>query len=142
MDYSLGRLKPSETKSIEGHLKRCEDCRLVLEEERVLCRQLGELPMVSPANDVWALIRSSIRPRSSVFNLLRTRVAKLVAVTAVTAIVAVTLVNVRFGEQGTVVDKETVQAVTAIMMQTDRNTTDDPLGSNRDAFVGVIDEGI
>lgn len=57
-EYLRGNCAPRLTKAIEQHLKRCTECRNMLEEERALLHLLREEPAELPA---WAWERVQAR---------------------------------------------------------------------------------
>ncbi len=151
LDYSKGRLTASESKKIREHLQKCAECATLLDEEIAFSNMLSSIPKQSPANDVWALVRSRIKPRRSLSNrvisIFRTRIfiraAALIACAA--SFLGFYILSGRNVDNNTV--KPTPVTVNQQQKQTEPETStllvkwsDDPVGDHTDATLKIIEE--
>jgi hypothetical protein len=92
---------------------------------------------------MWTLVRSQIRPKVTVWTLLRTKTAKLATAAVATAAVVLTMVSMRPEPELTAKDKNSIHEVTVIMttLQQHQVNIDDPLKNNTDALAAAIEEG-
>src|SRR5579864_3644933 len=60
LPYVDGRLKASEMKEMEAHLKTCAACELRVNEFRALSGLLDELPRIEPSDAFYARVRARV----------------------------------------------------------------------------------
>ncbi len=62
-DYLDSELSPREVRTLESHLKECEDCQQALRELREIVRAARQLPAVEPSPTVWDSIAANLDAR-------------------------------------------------------------------------------
>lgn len=74
--YVNGTLDPDAAAMVESHLAACADCRREAEAERILCRDVAELPVAAEQDWVAPSTRPDRRPvHTAPFAFLRRRVS-------------------------------------------------------------------
>jgi len=127
-------------KAVRAHLAECPECAALVQGELDLVARLGSVPMVSPENDVWALIRARTRPR--LFrDFGRTRVAaalapfyRFAALATVLIVLAYSLFSLFSNGAGHTTKPDGVQ--TGMLVQ----WSDDPVGTHTSELVSFIDD--
>lgn len=93
--YLDSELSPERGAAVRGHLRTCDECRLVFEEERALIDAAAQLPVLDPPDAIWQGIEARIAQEEVKDSLerpawrwlrLRWQPVALVSVAACTAI--------------------------------------------------------
>jgi anti-sigma factor RsiW len=139
----MGRASGPEARVIRDHLKTCKECEALLREEMAFAARLSAVPMVEPANDVWALVRAKTKPRRLSISawLGRTRsvdalAKRLAAAVAVIGVAAVTLYSVTLNQPDTGQEPVATSGNSVVSVK----WSDDPLGGHREVLVECIDK--
>jgi len=142
LDYSRGTLSVSEKSEIREHLKTCDECSAVLQDEMALDIMFKSVPTTEPSGDVWQKVESRITASSPgllqrLRNMAGMRIFKATGAIAVTAAL-LAVITIQFHPQARnaneyIAPPQTVAANVSVKW------TDDPAGDNSDAMAKYIE---
>lgn len=90
-EYAAGDLPPALADLMAAHLSGCEECRLEMEMEKLLQRDLAAMPLVACPRDVSEIILAAVEDESRPEDRRRAPVWAWPALTAMAAVLALAL---------------------------------------------------
>lgn len=143
LDYSRGTLSISEKAEIREHLKTCDECSVILQEEIALDAMFKSVPTAEPTADIWKTVESRVTSsKHGIMDRLRimagTRLFRTTGAIAVTAALLAVITFQFHPDQRTVNDgviSKNSQAIANVSVK----WTDDPTGDNSDEMAKYIE---
>jgi anti-sigma-K factor RskA len=143
LDYSRGTLSVSEKTEIREHLKTCDDCSAVLQEEISLDTMFKSVPPAEPTADIWNIVESRISSsKPGIMDRLRImsrmRLFKATGAIAVTAAL-LAVITFQFRPEQRTANNGIISNDSVAVANVSVKWTDDPTGDSSDAMAKYIE---